>query len=122
MRKAGSRTWQRRRLCEKCKEPADYPETVYLEAGFKKEEIPDLKIYTHVGCEHCTGGYKGRVGIYQVLPISENMRALILRGGNAMEMSALAKSEGINDLRASGLLKVKQGITTLEELDRVTKE
>ncbi len=111
-----------RRLCEHCKQPADYPENVYLEAGFKKEEIPDLKIYTHVGCEHCNGGYKGRVGIYQVLPISEKMRALILRGGNAMEMAELAKSEGINDLRASGLLKVKHGITTLEEIDRVTKE
>ncbi len=111
-----------RRLCEHCKKPADYPENVYLEAGFKKEELPELKIYSHDGCEHCNGGYKGRVGIYQVMPISENMRALILRGGNAMEMAELSKSEGTNDLRTSGLLKVKQGITTLEEIDRVTKE
>jgi type IV pilus assembly protein PilB len=111
-----------RRLCENCKKPADFPENVYLEAGFKQEEIAEMKVFAHVGCELCNGGYKGRVGIYQVLPISEKMRALILRGGNAMEMAELAKSEGINDLRASGLLKVKQGITTLEEIDRVTKE
>ncbi|WP_305909196.1 type IV-A pilus assembly ATPase PilB [Methylomarinum sp. Ch1-1] len=111
-----------RRLCEHCKQPADYPDNIYLDAGFNKEELAGLQIYTHVGCEHCNGGYKGRVGIYQVMPISEAMRALILRGGNAMEMAELSLSEGINDLRASGLLKVKQGITTLEEIDRVTKE
>ncbi len=111
-----------RRLCEHCKVEADYPEKTYLDAGFTQEEIPSLKVYTAVGCEHCNNGYKGRVGIYQVMPISEKMRALILRGGNAMEMAELAKSEGINDLRTSGLLKVKQGITTLEEIDRITEE
>ncbi len=113
-----------RRLCEHCKKPADYPEKTYLDAGFKQEELNDLKIYmpNDEGCEHCNRGYKGRVGIYQVMPISENMRALILKGGNAMELAELSLSEGINDLRASGLLKVKQGITSLEELDRVTKE
>ena len=111
-----------RRLCTHCKQPADYPDKVYLDAGFKKEELADLEIYTHVGCDQCNDGYKGRVGIYQVMPISENMRALILKGGNAMELAELSLSEGINDLRASGMLKVRQGITTLEELDRVTKE
>ncbi len=111
-----------RRLCEHCKKPADYPEKIYLDAGFEQEELADLKIYSHVGCERCNDGYKGRVGIYQVMPISEKMRALILKGGNAMELAELSLSEGINDLRASGLLKVRQGITTLEELDRVTKE
>lgn len=111
-----------RRLCEYCKKEADFPENVLLSAGFKKEEIGSFKVYEPVGCEHCNNGYKGRVGIYQVMPITEAMRALILRGGNAMEMAALAKTEGINDLRASGLLKVQQGITSLEEIDRVTKE
>lgn len=111
-----------RRLCEKCKKEADYPEKTYLDAGFSKEEVPNLKIYTAVGCDHCNNGYKGRVGIYQVMPVSEKMRALILRGGNTMEMAELSKSEGINDLRASGLMKVKQGITTLEEIDRITEE
>ena len=111
-----------RRLCEHCKKEADFPENIWLSAGFKKEDIGTFTIYEPVGCEHCNNGYKGRVGIYQVLPISENMRALILRGGNAMEMADLAKTEGINDLRASGLLKIRQGITSLEEIDRVTKE
>jgi type IV pilus assembly protein PilB len=111
-----------RRLCEHCKKEADFPENIWLSAGFSKEDFGTFKMYEPVGCEHCNNGYKGRVGIYQVMPITEAMRALILRGGNAMEMAALSKSEGINDLRASGLLKVRQGITSLEEIDRVTKE
>jgi len=111
-----------RRLCEHCKKEADFPANIWLAAGFNEEEIGTFKLYEPVGCEHCNNGYKGRVGIYQVLPISEKMRALILRGGNSMEMAELAKSEGINDLRASGLLKVRQGITSLEEVDRVTKD
>ncbi len=111
-----------RRLCEHCKVEADFPEKTYLDAGFRSDEIDSLTIYSPVGCEHCNNGYKGRVGIYQVLPISEKMRALILRGGNAMEMAELAKSEGINDLRASGLVKVRQGITSIEEIDRITEE
>ena len=111
-----------RRLCEHCKKEADFPENIWLSAGFSKEDFGSFKIYEPVGCEHCTNGYKGRVGIYQVMPITEAMRALILRGGNAMEMAELSKKEGINDLRASGLLKIRQGITSLEEIDRVTKE
>lgn len=111
-----------RRLCEYCKKEADFPDSVLLSAGYSQEDIGTFKVYEPVGCEHCTNGYKGRVGIYQVLPISEKMRALILSGGNAMQMAELAKTEGINDLRASGLLKVRQGITSLEEIDRVTKE
>ncbi len=110
-----------RRLCEHCKKKADYPEKTYLKAGFTKEELTSLKIFIPIGCDKCTNGYKGRVGIYQVMPISEKMRALILSGGNAMEMADLAKSEGINDLRASGLIKVRQGITSLEEIDRITE-
>ena len=111
-----------RRLCERCKKESDFPENIWLSAGFSKEDFGSFKIYEPVGCEHCTNGYKGRVGIYQVMPITEAMRALILRGGNAMEMAELSKKEGINDLRASGLLKIRQGITSLEEIDRVTKE
>jgi type IV pilus assembly protein PilB len=111
-----------RRLCEQCKKEADYPEKTYLEAGFLQEELDTLKIYIPVGCDQCTGGYKGRVGIYQVMPITEKMRALILSGGNAMEMAILSKSEGVNDLRASGLVKVRQGITSLEEINRITEE
>ncbi len=111
-----------RRLCEHCKKEADYPEKIYLDAGFKKAELSNLKIYLPVGCDRCNDGYKGRVGIYQVMPISEKMRALILSGGNAMEMAELSKTEGINDLRASGLDKVRQGITSLEEIDRIIEE
>lgn len=111
-----------RRLCEHCKKETDLPESVLLSAGFSQDDIGSFQVYEAVGCEHCNNGYKGRVGIYQVLPISEKMRALILSGGNAMQMAELAKSEGINDLRASGLLKVRQGITSLAEIDRVTKE
>jgi type IV pilus assembly protein PilB len=111
-----------RRLCEHCKKEADFPDKTYLDAGFKQEELATLKVYSPVGCAHCNDGYKGRVGIYQVMPISEDMRALILNGGNAMEMAELSKSEGINDLRASGLNKIRQGITSLEEIDRITEE
>jgi type IV pilus assembly protein PilB len=111
-----------RRLCEHCKKEADLPDNVLISAGFSQADIGSFKLYEPVGCEHCNNGYKGRVGIYQVMPISEKMRALILAGGNAMQMADLSKSEGINDLRASGLLKARQGITSLEEIDRVTKE
>lgn len=111
-----------RRLCEHCKVVLDYPEKVLLDAGFKPEQLQDIVLYGPGGCEKCTNGYKGRVGIYQVMPISEKMRELILQGGNTLELAKLSLSEGINDLRASGLLKVKQGITSLQEVDRVTKE
>ncbi|WP_020158110.1 MULTISPECIES: type IV-A pilus assembly ATPase PilB [Methylobacter] len=111
-----------RRVCEHCKKPANYPAKVLISAGFKEEELDGLQIFNSVGCDHCTNGYKGRVGIYQVMTLSEKMRALILEGGNAMQLAEQAKSEGINDLRASGLNKVRMGITTLEEIDRVTKE
>jgi type IV pilus assembly protein PilB len=111
-----------RRLCEHCKTQVTLPDNVLLSIGFKEEELKTLKIYGAVGCEQCTNGYKGRVGIYQVMTLSEKMRALILEGGNAMQLAEQAKSEGINDLRESGLNKVRMGITSIEEIDRVTKE
>jgi type IV pilus assembly protein PilB len=111
-----------RRLCEHCKIPAKFPDTVLKLAGFKEEELKTLNIFSPLGCEHCMNGYKGRVGIYQVMTLSEEMRKLILEGGNALQLAEQAKSEGINDLRASGLNKIRQGITSLEEIDRVTKE
>ena len=113
-----------RRLCEYCKLPADFPPNILLDAGFKEDELADLVIFKPNidGCDHCNHGYKGRVGIYQVMTLSEKMRELILEGGNALQLSKLAKSEGINDLRASGLNKIRVGITSLEEIDRVTKE
>jgi type IV pilus assembly protein PilB len=111
-----------RRLCEICKAPVDYPPEFLLQAGFKKEEIPQLKLFKAFGCEACTAGFKGRVGIYQVMTLSEQMRALILQGGNAMQLAEQAAADGINDLRASGLNKVRLGVTSLEEIDRVTTE
>jgi type IV pilus assembly protein PilB len=111
-----------RRLCEYCKKPATFPEVVLKSAGFKEEELKTLQIFSPVGCEHCMNGYKGRVGIYQVMTLSDKMRSLILEGGNALQLAEQAKSEGINDLRASALNKIRQGITSLEEVDRVTKE
>jgi type IV pilus assembly protein PilB len=111
-----------RRLCENCKTPVTLPDSALLELGFKAEELKSLKIFGPAGCELCNGGYKGRVGIYQVMTLSEKMRAMILEGANAMELATQAKAEGINDLRESGLNKVRMGITSLEEIARVTKE
>ncbi len=111
-----------RRLCEHCKEDSNYPENTLLEAGFRKEEIGSFIVYNPVGCDRCNGGYKGRVGLYQVMPISEQMRTRILEGCNAMQLADQAQAEGINDLRRSGLLKIMQGITSIAEIDRVTRE
>lgn len=113
-----------RRLCEYCKREEQLPTDLLLKAGFVEDELEDLVLFTANpdGCEHCTKGYKGRVGIYQVMPISESINRLILEGGNALQLAEQAKKEGINDLRASGLNKVRQGITSIEEIDRVTRE
>jgi type IV pilus assembly protein PilB len=111
-----------RRLCNHCKKEHSIPEDVLRKAGFRPEQLRSIKIFGPVGCEHCTGGYKGRVGIYQVMPVSEAMGRIIMEGGNSMQLAEQAKTEGISDLRESGLKKVAAGITSLEEIDRVTKE
>lgn len=111
-----------RRLCKSCKKTVDIPKEALLEEGFKEEDLAGLKIYKPVGCDQCDNGYKGRVGIYQVMPISDAMARIIMEEGNAIQLADQAQKEGINDLRQSGLLKVKQGITSLEEVNRVTKE
>ena len=112
-----------RRLCSQCKEELDIPKEALLEEGFNPKDIAaGLKIYGPKGCDQCSGGYKGRVGIYQVMPVSEEMGRIIMENGNAMQLAEQAKKEGIPDLRESGLKKVKDGITSLDELNRVTKE
>jgi type IV pilus assembly protein PilB len=111
-----------RRLCEKCKKEIDIPPETLLKTGFTQDQLDGLKVYSPVGCDSCTGGYKGRVGIYQVMPISEEMGRLIIEGGNSLQLQEQAHAEGVADLRASGLKKVAAGITSLEEIDRVTKE
>jgi len=112
-----------RRLCNNCKTIDEVPRAVLLEEGFTNEDIAKgFTLYKAVGCDQCNQGYKGRSGIYQVMTISEAMQKKILEGANAMELAEQAKKEGINDLRRSGLLKVMAGITSLEEVNRVTKD
>ena len=109
-----------RRLCNNCKTPVDIPKEALLEEGFLEDEVAALKVYKPVGCDQCDKGYKGRVGIYQVMPISDAMSRIIMEGGTAIDLADQAEKEGINDLRKSGLLKIKQGVTSLEEVNRVT--
>ena len=112
-----------RRLCSQCKKPVDVPKEALLEEGFTEQEVSaGIKIFGPVGCDQCTGGYKGRVGIYQVMPISEEMGRLIMEGGNAITLGDQSAKEGVADLRQSGLKKVKDGMTSLEEINRVTKD
>ncbi|MCX7891632.1 MAG: type IV-A pilus assembly ATPase PilB [Burkholderiales bacterium] len=112
-----------RRLCS-CKVPANIPAEGLLSAGFREEDLDgSWQAFGPGGCERCRGsGYKGRVGIYQVMPISDEMRRVIMRGGNALEIADQASLEGVRDLRRSGLLKVMQGVTSLEEVMAVTNE
>jgi type IV pilus assembly protein PilB len=113
-----------RKLCTYCKKPEDIPPEALLQAGFSEEDLDGTwQPFGAVGCEQCKGtGYKGRVGIYQVMPITDDMRQLIMRNGNSMEIAEQARLEGVRDLRQSGLIKVKQGITSLEEIEAVTNE
>lgn len=106
-----------RRLCPHCKAPAAIPRESLLEAGFKEEDVDgSWTPYRPVGCSMCTNGYKGRLGIYQVMPITEEIQKIILRDGSALEIAAQAQAEGVNSLRQSGLHKVKIGMTSLEEV------
>ena len=106
-----------RRLCPNCKKPQDIPRETLLEAGFKEDDVDgSWTPYRPVGCSMCNNGYKGRVGIYQVMPITEEIQRIILRDGSALEIAAQAQSEGVNSLRQSGLYKVKLGMTSLEEV------
>lgn len=112
-----------RRLCKHCKTETQVPREALLAEGFTAEDLAEhFTLYKAVGCDQCTNGYKGRAGIYQVMPISEEMRQLILVSADQMTIAKQADEEGVWDLRKSGLNKVKQGITTLEEINRITKD
>jgi type IV pilus assembly protein PilB len=112
-----------RKLCENCKKPADYPRESLLRAGFKPQDLDgNWKPYRAVGCSSCTNGYRGRVGIYQVMPITEAIQRIILTQGSALDIAKQAEVEGVRDLRQSGLIKVRAGVTTLEEVITVTNE
>jgi type IV pilus assembly protein PilB len=112
-----------RRLCENCKAQADYPREALLRAGFAETDLDgSWKPYRAVGCSACNNGYKGRVGLYQVMPITEAIQRIILAEGTSMDIASQAQKEGVRDLRQSGLLKVRTGATTLEEVISVTNE
>ena len=112
-----------RRLCTNCKAILDIPKKALLDAGFKTDEIDNSWTpYRPVGCSMCNGGYKGRVGIYQVMPITEDIQRIILRDGSAIDIAQQAAREGVESLRRSGLYKVKLGLTSLEEVLAVTNE
>ncbi len=112
-----------RRLCENCKQPADYPREAMRKAGFTDDDLDGTwKPYRAVGCTSCNNGYKGRVGLYQVMPITEEIQKIILAEGTALDIAAAAQRDGVRDLRQSGLLKVRSGVTTLEEVISVTNE
>ena len=112
-----------RRLCEHCKEPVEVPEEALRRSGFTEEDARGgATLHRARGCEHCVEGYKGRTGIYQVMPVSQELRKLILREATAIEIGEQASQEGVKDLRAAGLTKVLAGVTSLEEVDRVTLE
>jgi type IV pilus assembly protein PilB len=112
-----------RRLCECCKVPADYPHEALRRAGYREDELDGTwRPYRAVGCSNCNNGYRGRVGIYQVMPISEEIQRLILANGTATDLARQAKLENVRDLRQSGLVKVKLGVTTLEEVISCTNE
>ncbi len=109
-----------RNLCLNCKKEIKIPEQALINAGFDEDELDDLELFAPVGCDACTQGYKGRTGIFQVMPVTQDMGGLIMRGCTEIDIAELAHDEGVADLRRSGLNKAKSGITSLEEIERVT--
>ncbi|MBV4523520.1 type IV-A pilus assembly ATPase PilB [Pseudomonas sp. SWRI74] len=111
-----------RKLCSHCRVPVEIPRETLLKEGFPEERIGTFTIYGPVGCDHCNSGYKGRVGIYEVVRNTADLQRLIMAEGNALQIDDQMRKDGFNDLRTSGLLKAMQGITSLEEINRVTKD
>jgi type IV pilus assembly protein PilB len=111
-----------RRLCKTCKQLLDVPAEALRKEGFQEDDIPTLKIFGPTGCSACSDGYKGRVGIYQVMPVTESIGRIIMEGGSAIDIATQAREEGVWDLRRAGLEKVKQGLTSINEVNSVTVE
>ncbi|NNP72478.1 type IV-A pilus assembly ATPase PilB [Acinetobacter defluvii] len=113
-----------RRLCPHCKAPIEIPKNSLLEMGFTEEDIahPDFQIFQPVGCPECREGYKGRVGVYEVMKVTPEISKIIMEDGNALEIAAASEKLGFNNLRRSGLIKVMNGLTSLQEINRVTSE
>jgi type IV pilus assembly protein PilB len=111
------------RRLHSCKKRIELPPPALLAAGYTQQEVDEgIELYDAVGCPDCNEGYKGRVGIYQVMPMVEEIQKIVLEGGNALQIAEVAQRIGINDLRKSALLKAKAGVTSLAEIDRVTKD
>lgn len=111
-----------RKLCPQCKKESDVPREALQAEGFPAEKIGSFTVFEPVGCDHCNGGYKGRQGIYEVVKITPALQRMIMESANSIEISDQMRKEGFNDLRMSGLKKVMQGVTSLEEVNRVTKD
>jgi len=111
-----------RRLCPHCKKTVDLPHETLRHEGFPDDKIGHFKLYAPVGCENCNGGYKGRVGIYEVVKNTPELQRIIMDEGNAIDIAKQMRQDGFNDLRTSGLRKAMQGLTSLEEINRVTKD
>ena len=113
-----------RRLCSHCKAPVEIPKQSLLEMGFTEQDLndPDLQIFQPIGCSECREGYKGRVGIYEVMKVTPEISKIIMEDGNALEIAAASEKQGFNNLRRSGLIKVINGLTSLQEINRVTSE
>jgi type IV pilus assembly protein PilB len=112
-----------RRLCNHCKREAQLPEHALLAEGYTADEVhAGITLYEAIGCNECTGGYKGRTGIYEVMPMTEQIQSIVLQGGNAMQIAEAAQASAVKNLRQSALLKAKNGITSLAEINRVTKD
>jgi type IV pilus assembly protein PilB len=110
-----------RKLCTNCKQPIDLPAEAAKKEGFEEADIDrGIKVFRAVGCSQCTDGYKGRMGLYQVMPVTETIGRIIMQGGGAMDINDQATKDGIWNLRRSGLQKVKDGVTSLEEINSVT--
>ena len=113
-----------RRLCSHCKAPVDIPKQSLLEMGFTEQDLanPELQIFQPVGCSECREGYKGRVGVYEVMKVTPEISKIIMEDGNALQIAAASEKQGFNNLRRSGLIKVMNGLTSLQEINRVTSE
>ena len=109
-----------RRLCSKCKTPEQLPREELIRQGFSEQQIQDMVLYAPKGCESCTEGYKGRVGIYEVMKITPEIAQIIMRGGNSLEIAEVSLKAGYNNLRLSGIRKAAEGVTSLAEINRVT--
>lgn len=111
-----------RKLCPHCKKEIEVPRETLIAEGFPADKIGSFKLYSPLGCDQCNGGYKGRVGIYEVVKTTPELERIIMEEGNSIEISAQMRKDGFNDLRTSGLMKAMQGVTSLEEINRVTKD